>query len=137
MRHEKIDKLEAFKLSQNDLAEFRKYIDSKGFSYSTNAEKLLGELKKSSEKEHYYASIDNEYQALKNKLLEVKTNDFEKHIEEIDRMLSNEIIMRYYHQKGQMKYALQKDDYISKAIAVIGDPAKYQGILNGKYKPAE
>ncbi|HEY6435203.1 MAG TPA: hypothetical protein VIY47_01320, partial [Ignavibacteriaceae bacterium] len=134
LKNEKIAPIEEVKLSDEQLNEFKSFILSKEFSYSTKAEKMLAELKKSTESEHYYNDIENEYTSLKLKLLDVKNNDFAKHKDEIQRILTNEIILRYYHQKGQLVYSLAHDEYIEEALAVLSNKEKYDSILRGTYQ---
>lgn len=123
-----------FELTEEIMDEFKTYFSAKDFEYSTNAEKYLEELRESTAKEHYYGDIENEYQNLKNKLLEVKSNDFQKHREEIRNHLGEEIVMRYYNQKGRIVYSLGHDPYIEKAVEVLENKAIYTAVLEGTYK---
>ena len=131
LEHKEVPGPEDFHASDELMARFSDYVNSREFSYSTSAEKYLEKLRESTVEEHYYKDVESEYDLLKKKLLEVKNKDFEKHKEEIREVLSHEIIQRYYHQKGQLEYSLKYDPYVDSALAVLGDPGRYEAILKG------
>ncbi|MEQ8323635.1 MAG: S41 family peptidase [Vicingaceae bacterium] len=133
LENQEIDNIDAFVCSDELFNQFVDYAIEKNFEYSTNAEQLLEELKKSAIDEHYYNEVELEYEALNQKLISVKKNDFKKHKAEIIELLSNEIVQRYYHQKGQLKYSLKNDPAIDSALSVLSDPKKYSAILQGTY----
>ena len=134
LEHDKISPAESYALSDADFIAFREFARNNDFEYNTQAEKLLEELKVSTEEELYYNSIEEEYKSLQNKLLEVKQSDFDKHREEIAQLLTAEIILRYHHQKGELIHSLKNDIYIDEAKSVLTDETKYNSILNGTYK---
>ena len=57
---------------------------------------------------------------------------FRKDIEEV---LKDEIVGRYYFQTGQAQAALASDPYVKKALETINTDATYTGLLNGTIKP--
>lgn len=134
LNHEKIEEPETYITSEVTLNEFKIFIGNKEFQYSTDAERILKKLKETSEKEHYFESIQSEYDKLNSKLLEEKERDFERHKNEISNYLSEEIVLRYYHQRGELIYSLKNDKYINEAISLLTNSEKYDAILLGKYK---
>ncbi len=134
LENDKIGELEAYRVSDSDMMAFKEFVDNQNFHYSTAAEKLLEELKESTIEEHYYQAIEEEYHELNHKLLEVKNNDFNKHQEEIADLLSSEIVLRYYNQKGELIHSLKNDEYVDRAVEVLKDEAMYASILQGTYK---
>ena len=72
-----------------------------------------------------------------NKLKEVKNNDFTKHKQEISNLLSGEVVMRYYYQKGRLEYGLAHDEYVDAALIILSDTATYNSILKGTYSPED
>ncbi|HAW50810.1 MAG TPA: hypothetical protein DCX54_00550 [Flavobacteriales bacterium] len=131
LRIESIGNPKEYEVSDELFGEFKSYIGSQDFAYETNAEALLEELKASTEEEHYYTDIEKEYHELQHKLLEVKSNDLDKHEQEIKNILASEIVLRYHNQKGQLEYSLKQDPYLDSALSVLGNMEKYNAILRG------
>lgn len=118
-----------FEITDEEFEKFKAFLSDKDYTYTTKSEEKLKELKKIAEKEHYYEGAKEEYEALKDKLTHTKTDDLEKHKEEIKSILKSEIITRYYFQKGRIQGALKSDENIQKALEVLADNATYNGIL--------
>ena len=49
---------------------------------------------------------------------------------EIMRLLSSEIVKRYYYQKGELRQNLKDDKVLQKALEVLADPALYRKTLS-------
>jgi len=60
-----------------------------------------------------------------------KQADLEKYRNEIKSLLRNEIVSRYYAQKGRVEAAVTEDQEIKKAIEVLGNQQTYKTILSG------
>ncbi len=78
------------------------------------------------------AEIKAEYDALKNKVSVSKKNDFVQFKEEIQRILENEIVSRYYFQKGRMEQSFKYDEDIKAATSVITNNSSLAAILHGE-----
>jgi len=137
LENESINNPEEYVMPEETINAFKLFFENEEFEYSTPAENLLEELKLSTEEENNYESIEQEYNQLTQKLLEVKNNDFEKYKEEIQELLSAEIVLRYFNQKGELIYSIKNDSYITRAIEVLNDKSQYDGILSGSLKSTE
>jgi carboxyl-terminal processing protease len=107
------------------------FLTDKDYTYTTESEEQMEKLKKIAEKEYYFEDAKEEYLALKEKLTHKETDDLEKFKPEIKARLKNEIITRYYFQKGRVQGALSSDENVSKAIEVLSDTSAYNAILSG------
>jgi hypothetical protein len=76
-------------------------------------------MKKVAEEEGFYEDSKAEYDALLSKVIPSKERDLEKFKEEIKTMLENEIVSRYYFQKGRAEDAFRTDQYIAKSIEIL------------------
>jgi carboxyl-terminal processing protease len=56
--------------------------------------------------------------------------EIEKNKADVVNMLEDEIVGRYYFQKGRYERYTKRDSLISKAIDVLSNSGKYQSILN-------
>ena len=121
-----------FKLSDADYDAFVAYVKSKDFDYQTKSEKLLEDYKEAALREKYYDAIKADLDDLKSKLLHDKNADLLKFKPEIKTILEEEIISRYYYQKGRIQQSLKNDVDVKKAIEILNDKQLYSNTLKTK-----
>ena len=129
--HKDLAPPQEFEISDEEYANFVAFLTDKDYTYTTESERQMEELKKIAEKEYYFEDAKEEYLALKEKLTHKETDDLEKFKPEIKARLKNAIITRYYFQKGRVQGALSSDENVSKAIEVLSDKSAYTAILSG------
>jgi carboxyl-terminal processing protease len=134
IKHEKITTVSDFVLSNEEYEDFVHFLEDKDYEYITESENLLKKLEESAKDDKYFDDLKNEYEALKNKLSFNKKDDLYKFKEEIKFIIENEIISRYYYQKGQIEGALKNDPAFDKAVKTLTDNKLYLSILDGTYK---
>lgn len=131
LKHDSILEADKFALTDEDYSAFVTYLADKDINYETETEKQLRKLKETATKEKYFKYADKEYEELEAKLVLDKSGDLMKFKDEIKELLENEIISRYYYQKGRIISSLSKDPVVDKAIEVLENKETYTGILNG------
>lgn len=127
--NESIAKPQEFKI---DDALYKSFVDfalSQDFDYSTASSEVMEDLKKVVEDEDFMGDAEAEYAALLEKLKPSKERDLNKFKDEIIEVLEDEIIGRYYYQKGRISHSLDKDPFILEAIKILNDSARYKDIL--------
>lgn len=127
--HSNIGDARNFRLTPEEYEAFKQYALKQDFKYNTASEEQLEKMKKTAEEEGYYEDVKAEYDALLAKVTPSKERDIEKFKEEINDLLSNEIVSRYYYQKGRAEQAFQLDPDVQKAIEILNDPKQYNTIL--------
>ncbi len=137
MKHSRIDSAKDFNLTDADFNDFVNFIADKEYDYTTKSETKFDELKDVATKDKYYDDAKAEFEALKNKIKHNKTSDIQKNKAEIELLLKEEIVSRYYYQNGRIQATLHADPEIQKAINVLQDSNLYNSILAGIYKPAD
>jgi len=130
--HEQLPAPDKFNLSDADYADFVKYLSGKDYSYSTQTERLLTDLKTVAEHEKQLGEIKNEYDALKTKLAISKKNDLIQHQAEIRQLLESELITRYYYEKGRIEHSFKFDKELAAAAQVIQNKPEVLAILKGE-----
>ena len=118
-----------FSLTDQEYTDFKAYVLKEEFTYSTASEEMLKKMKETAEEEGYYDESKAEYDALLAKVVPSKERDLEKFKDEIKIMLENEIISRYYFQKGRAIDSFRTDKNIAKAIELLKNNALYNTIL--------
>ncbi len=119
-----------FKITDKIYNEFLNFIADKDYDYTTQSEKKLIELKEITENEKYFESLKNEYEQLNKKLIHNKEDDLKTFRTEIEYLLRNEIVSRYYYQKGRIENSLNFDAEIDSALNIIAAQENYKLILN-------
>lgn len=127
--HDKIAPADEFKLTAEEYTAFKEYVLSKDITYSTASEEKLKQMKETAEKEGFYEGLEAEYEALMSKVVPSKERDLDKFEKEIRSILENEIVSRYYFQKGRAQYNFVDDDFVKKAVDVLQNKTEYNTIL--------
>ena len=105
------------------------FVKDKKFSYTTESEKKLKELKKRDKEEGYLESIQTQLDLLEKQLQDDKANDLVKNRKDIEELLRLEIVGRYYYQVGRIIASLENDEDLEEAFKILLDKNRYQSIL--------
>lgn len=127
--HPEIAEARAYKLSDEDYALFKKQVLEDDFTYSTASEELLKKMKATIEREKLDEDSKAEYDALMAKVTPSKERDLDKYQDEVKMLLENEIVSRYYYQKGRVLNSFNHDDILKKGIEILKNAQEYNTIL--------
>ena len=120
-----------FQISDQDYELFVSSLAGKDYSYTSNSERLLSDLRAEAEKENKLASVKADLEDLKEKMVNVKRADLTNYKSEIKNALETQIVSRYYFDKGKIIQAFQYDKELAAAIAVLNNRTKMLAILKG------
>ena len=118
-----------FQLSDDEYALFKTYVLNAKLNYSTAAQNALKKLKLEAEKEGTFDGLKAEYENILVKISPDPVKDLDKYRIEIAEMLENEIVSRYYFQKGRTINSFEHDPAVIKAIQTAMDDNSYNAIL--------
>lgn len=118
-----------FQLSDDEYAIFKTYVLNAKLNYSTAAQNALKKLKLEAEKEGTFDELKAEYENILVKISPDPAKDLDKYRIEIAEMLENEIVSRYYFQKGRTINSFEHDPAVIKAIQTAMDNNSYNAIL--------
>lgn len=124
-----IDLPENYVLDKKTYENFKQFVKNKDFEYKTYSSETLNNLIETTKEEGYYEDYKEEIELLKNKLAPNKERDLDKFKDQIKELLTNEIVSRYYYQKGRVKVTLNNDPFIKESIKILGDKAAYDKLL--------
>lgn len=119
-----------FKLTDEDYGKFKTLVKSRDFTYDRQSEKMLKSLKEMAEFEGYMDGAKEEFAALEKKLNHNLDRDLETFKKQISEYLSQEIITRYFYQRGAAMERLKDDDDLESAVKVLQNKAEYAKILS-------
>lgn len=134
IKHASIPDAKTFRVDQAEYDLFLEFLKGKSYEYTTQSEKLLEEFQKTAQKEKYFESIENEYKALVDKKQLSKNKDIIKYKDEIAEFLAEEIVSRYYYQRGRIEASLTTDQEVKEAIAILKDKKRYQSIFDPSFE---
>jgi len=121
-----------FQIDDSMIGEFRQFTREKKFSYTSQSEMQLAELKKTAEKEGYLQDIQGSITALEQALQREKEDDFTKSGGFIRRELEQEIAAKLFGSRSQVEVTFDDDPVIKKAVEVLSNAAEYSAILSGE-----
>ncbi len=128
LKNAKIDSVETFEFT--DFDGFAKYVQSKNFDYQTATEKKINELRDIAARESL--PLNNEIAGLENKIKAEKKGELSKNRDRILHEIEQDIVGRYYFQRGKVRKNLVNDPEVKEAIKLLNDSERYNGILSGK-----
>jgi carboxyl-terminal processing protease len=134
IENKQIPKASDFEVTDEIYSSFTQFLKDKHFDYKTLSSEKLNELEKTADSEGYIDIIAPDLAALKDKLKGDKDKDLQTFRQEISDLLKDEIVSRYYYQKGRIEASLPDDPEVTKAIEILSELTSYNSILKGTYK---
>lgn len=132
IKHPTIGSVADFKLTDADYADFKQMLKKRNFTYDRQSESMLKNLKEMADFEGYLEGAKEEFAALEKKLqhnLDLEIDRFEK---DIKPLIAEEIVKRYYFERGAVQESLKDDVGLKKAVEVLQNPQEYTEILTVK-----
>jgi len=127
---EKIATPEEFEITPEIYADFIQFVKGQDFKYESKTESELDNLLEVAKHEKYYDISKDEFEKLKLKLGHNLDQDMEHFKKEISELLADEIVSRYYYQKGAIKAGLRDDSDVNKALDILHKPDGYAAIFD-------
>lgn len=120
-----------FEISDSIFNDFKNFIDPEKFEYDKACESVMKVLKETAQREGYMNDETKKQIEILELMLKHDLNrDLDTNRDEISRILANEIISRYYFQKGRIIEELRHDVTLDKAVEILSDLKEYSRILS-------
>lgn len=129
LRYDTIAPAATFEISDADYELFKKKLIASGFSYDMRSSKMLKQLKEMIKFEGYEEITKDDIASLEGKLQQNLGHSLEHFVSHIKRLIGDEIVKRYYGQKGGVVYNLRDDTDIEEAFKILSDGERYKKIL--------
>ena len=127
--HPTIAPIEDFEVSDSLFLAFKEAVKASDFTYDRQSEKALAALKELAEFEGYAADAAAEFAALEKKLSHDIDRDFDIFKKDVCDLLADELVTRYYYQRGSIIQAIKGDSTILRARTLLGDDEAYEQLL--------
>ena len=129
LKHASIASAETFNLSDEEYDAFKSYLKSTGFNYDKESYKALKQLKKMLDLEGYTEATKTEIEKLESTLQHNLDHDLSFFAKDVKRLIADEIVKRYYSQKGGIIYSLRDDTDVAESLSLLKDLKRYREIL--------
>lgn len=127
--HNEIAPADQFEITDEIYTDFVSFLDGKEYSYTTDSEHLATMLQEAAKDEKYIDIIAPELEAIIEKINQTKEDDLITFRDEISFLLKNEIVGRYYKQKGRVIASLSNDPEIDAAREVFRNHEQFKALL--------
>jgi len=124
--NESIAQPEDFVVNDDIYNQFSAFVKESSFEYDCQAKEEFEELVKTAKREKYFKLAEAEFEALKVKLEPNLDKDLVEFKSDISELLEDEIVSRYYYQKGAIRAAINDDKGIKKAINELNSSTTYE-----------
>ena len=120
-----------FELGEDGYNGFISFVETRpDFEYSTSIEKKLIEIKEILKKDSVYSDVQEAFSNLEKMVKTDLLNDLERYKTEIAPLIENEIVARFYFQKGKTVHSFSFSDVIKESRRILKTPSEYAKILN-------
>ncbi len=119
-----------FKFTDKDFDQFKKYVKRSNFNYQTKSEQLIKTAFTNGETKEFGPSVLSQYNKLLDEIEKSKVAAIDTYKPQLKKVLTDELITRYFYREGLYNYYLKNDEAIQTATAILNDYKKYKSILN-------
>ena len=119
-----------FTLKDSDYQHFTDWMKKRSYSYVSMLETDLRELEKELNKERYYDEVEDQLRQIHDKIKQNRNNELTRYKDQIKMLLEQDIVSRYYLEKGKVEAGIKYDEGVTKATEILHDQALYRKILN-------
>lgn len=127
--HKSISAPEDFEVTGEMYDEFKSFLKERNFTYKSDTENELEKLIETAKEEKYYDIAQGEFESLKVRVEHELDKDLEQFKDEAKDILTDEIVSRYYYQKGAIQATIKSDKGIEKAKEVLSKPADFSAVF--------
>lgn len=127
--HTSIAEPRNFSLTNEEYQQFVTWMKGRNYAYTSYLDLQLKELTREAEQEKYYGELKPQLDLIKAKIEENKKSELTLYKDQIKKLLEEDIIARYYLEKGSVESSFKYDHELKKASEVLLNAAQYSRIL--------
>jgi len=129
-RHASIGEARNFTLNDTDYLDFTTWVKTQTYTYQSPLEDQLRQLKATAKQERLFDELKPQIEQLEARLADSRKNDLSAYKDELRRLLQEEIVGRYFMERGRVEVNFKDDPEIRKAAEVLTSKTDYKKILN-------
>lgn len=129
LKHLSIAAPEQFGITDADYQNFINFVKSQHFHYTLQSATLLSKLIATAKMEGYGDLAAADFKSLQSILVPNIDQDLMRFKPDIEKLINGEIVKRYYYEEGAVRYSIQHDKTVDKAIEVLDNNTEYNKLL--------
>ncbi len=129
-RHSTIGEAKNFSLRDADYQDFVTWIRTKSFTYQSPLEEQLNQLRVTAKAERLYDGLKPQIDQMQARLDESRKNDLITYKDQLRNLLEEEIVGRYFLERGQVEVSFKDYPEIRKSIEILSNSAQLNKILS-------
>lgn len=127
--HAKSIDVRSFSITEEDYADFCRFIEDKDVPYESETRAALRNLEKAAKNDLYDERLDEAIESLQSLIKDDKMSNMETYRQEIIDALNADIILRYAYRSGVQENLAANDEVVGRAIELLLDTEEYERIL--------
>ena len=127
--HDKSIDIRTFSITDEEYADFCRFIQDKDVPYESETRVALGKLEKAAKNDLYDERLDEAIATLKALVKDDKMSNMETYRSDIVDALNADIILRYAYRSGAKEHAAANDEVVDRAVELLLDSEEYERIL--------
>ncbi len=127
--HATIPEAKSFSLTEQEYQEFVTWSKTRNVSYQSALETELNDLVAHAKRERSYDDLKPQLDLIKARIAAGRKNDLVNFKDQIKPLLEEEIVSRYYFEKGIVEARFKNDNEVKKAMDVLRNQSEYKKIL--------
>ena len=127
--HDEVINVRTFKLTDEDYADFCRFVEERDVPYESETRRALTTLEKAAKNDRYDESLDEAIEALKSLIKDDKMSNMETYRNEIEEAITADVLLRYAYREGVMEHSAVNDAMVDKAVELLLNREEYERIL--------
>jgi carboxyl-terminal processing protease len=127
-----IEPLEAYSFSEANYQQFLTFLQERHYEYKNETYLAIEELRKIAKDDSSLESIKEQIVAMEKILSESSKHELDKNRQEIVNLIEEEIVSRYYYQRGKLMVRLKSDPVLQETIEMVSNKNRMAEILTSK-----
>ncbi|MFN3840532.1 MAG: S41 family peptidase [Cyclobacteriaceae bacterium] len=124
------DNPRTFTLSDQEYQQFITWMKDKNYDYTAALNDKLVTFQDLAKRERYYSDIKPQLDHLQSVITENRKKELLLYKDQIKMMLEEDILLRYFNERGNIEAGFKYDRNLKKAIDVLSNPTQYKKTLN-------
>ena len=127
--HDEVIDVRTFSLTDEDYADFCRFVEQKDVPYESETRRALAALEKAAKSDRYDESLNEAIEALKELVKDDKMSNMETYREEIMEAITSDVILRHAYREGVMEHSTLHDPIVDQAVELLLNREEYERIL--------
>jgi carboxyl-terminal processing protease len=119
-----------FMLTDDEYLQFVNWMKGKNYAYQSPLEIEIQKFTDEAKKEKYFGDLKTQLDQINVRVTDSKKNELMLYKDQIKMLLEQDIISRYYLEKGSIEAGFKYDNDVKKALEVMRSQPQYKKLLN-------